>query len=140
MIASDWNSTGPAPSTSAGSNICGLTLRNASSRCLPLRRSMSTTSSGTMPLRLSAMRTRNDASERQNENIFTGCLPCGRWACVFLPGFIAEIVMAASISYYVNDTKEWLPHRRQKGSRREDGMTTVEDARAKKNEKQAAGK
>ena len=26
MIASDWNSGGPSPSTSAGSTICGLTL------------------------------------------------------------------------------------------------------------------
>ena len=70
MIASDWNSTGPSPSISAGNTICGLTLRNASSRCLPLIKSMSTTSSGTMPLRLSAVRTRYVASERQNENSF----------------------------------------------------------------------
>jgi hypothetical protein len=58
MIASDWNSTGPSPSMSAGSTICGLTLRNASSRCLPLMRSTSMTSSGMRPLRLSAIRTR----------------------------------------------------------------------------------
>ena len=65
------------------------------------------TSSGTMPLRLSAMRTRNVASERQNENSFTGRLPCGRIGLVcFLPGFIAEIVMAASISYYADGREE----------------------------------
>ena len=74
MIASDWNSTGPAPSTSAGISICGFTVRKASSRCLPFIKSTSMTSSGTMPLRLSAIRTRNVASERQNENSFTGPL------------------------------------------------------------------
>jgi hypothetical protein len=49
------------------------------------------------------MRTRNEASERQNENIFTGRLPCGRLGSCVLAGFIAEIVMAASISYCAGD-------------------------------------
>src|SRR5262249_38172703 len=49
----------------------GLTARYLASRCLPCIRSTSMTSSGTSPLRLSAIRTRNVASERQNENSFT---------------------------------------------------------------------
>src|SRR5438105_2803197 len=71
MMASDSNSIVPSFSISAGNAIIGLTLRKASSRCLPFMRSMSITSSGMMPLRLSAMRTRNVANERQNENSFT---------------------------------------------------------------------
>ena len=42
----------------SGSAIIGLTARYAASRCAPFMRFTSTTSSGTRPLRLSAMRTR----------------------------------------------------------------------------------
>src|ERR1700693_4945420 len=58
MIASDSNRIGPSPSIKAGSAIIGLTARYAASRCAPFMRFTSTTSSGTRPLRLSAMRTR----------------------------------------------------------------------------------
>jgi hypothetical protein len=57
-IASDSNRIGPSPSIKAGSAIIGLTARYAASRCAPFMRFTSTTSSGTTPLRLSAMRTR----------------------------------------------------------------------------------
>src|SRR5262249_49834248 len=58
MIARDSKRTGPSPSTSAGIAIIGLTARNFASRCSPFIRLMSMISSGLMPLRLSAMRTR----------------------------------------------------------------------------------
>src|SRR5262249_23716960 len=72
---------GPSRSTSAGRTICGLTARYFASRWAPFIRLTSITSSGARPLRLSAMRTRYVASERQNENSFTApALPinCGR--------------------------------------------------------------
>src|SRR5262249_13099872 len=94
MMASDSNSIVPSFSISAGNAIIGLTLRKASSRCLPFMRSMSITSSGTMPLRLSAMRTRNVASERQNENSFTA------------PP-LAEIVKEFCLPYYTARKKIW---------------------------------
>ena len=58
MIANDSNRTGPSSSIKAGSAIIGLTAWYAASRCAPFKRFTSTTSSGTRPLRLSAMRTR----------------------------------------------------------------------------------
>src|SRR6058998_1745917 len=70
-MASDWNSVVPSSSTSAGSAICGLTLRYSGSRCALASRSTNTTSAATF-FRLSAMRTRKLASDRQKEKNFMG--------------------------------------------------------------------
>src|SRR6185369_12804465 len=70
-IASDWNSVVPLSSTSAGSAICGLILRYSGSRCALASRSTKITSAGTF-FRLSAMRTRKLASDRQKEKNFMG--------------------------------------------------------------------
>src|SRR5882724_265097 len=68
-IASDWNSVVPSSSTSAGSAICGLILRYSGLRCALASRSTKITSAGTF-FRLSAMRTRKLASDRQKEKNF----------------------------------------------------------------------
>src|SRR6185312_2391885 len=73
-IASDWNSVVPSSSTSAGSAICGLILRYPASRCALASRSTNTTSTGTF-FRLSAIRTRKLASDRQKEKNFMGRTP-----------------------------------------------------------------
>src|SRR3954468_13735077 len=70
-IASDWNSVVPSSSTSAGSAICGLILRYSGSRCALASRSTNTTSTGTF-FRLSAIRTRKLANDRQKEKNFMG--------------------------------------------------------------------
>src|SRR3954447_17783073 len=70
-IASDWNSVVPSSSTSAGSAICGLILRYSGLRRALASRSTKTTSAGTF-FRLSAMRTRKLASDRQKEKNFMG--------------------------------------------------------------------
>src|SRR4051812_19402659 len=69
MMASDWNSVVPSSSTSAGSAICGLTLWNSSVWCALLSRSTNTTSVGSF-FRLSAIRTRKLACDRQKEKNF----------------------------------------------------------------------
>src|SRR5258705_7631264 len=71
MIASDWNSVVPSSSTSAGSAICGLTRRYSSARCASASRSTKMTSAGRF-FKLSAMRTRKLASDRQKEKNFMG--------------------------------------------------------------------
>src|SRR5215211_2372976 len=58
MMASDSKRAGPSPSTKAGIAIIGLTARNAGLRCSPFIKLTSMTSSGAMPLRFMAMRTR----------------------------------------------------------------------------------
>src|SRR3954449_11745106 len=70
-IASDWNSVVPSSSTSAGSAICGLILRYSGLRCALASRSTKITSAGTF-FRLSAIRTRKLASDRQKEKNFMG--------------------------------------------------------------------
>src|SRR5438552_5626150 len=70
-MASDWNSVVPSSSTSAGSAICGLMRRYSGSRCALASRSTKITSAGIF-FRLSAMRTRKLASDRQNEKNFMG--------------------------------------------------------------------
>src|SRR6478609_8070928 len=74
MMASDWNSVVPSSSTSAGSAICGLTFRNSSVWCALVSRSTNTTSVGSF-FRLSAIRTRKLACDRQKEKNFMGGLP-----------------------------------------------------------------
>ena len=58
MIASDSNSAGPSPSTSAGIAIIGLTARNLRLALVAFHQIDLDDLSGVSPLRLSAMRTR----------------------------------------------------------------------------------